>query len=78
MIKATEEQLSPTAEIDPTPCEEIETTEENENNLDDEDDLHEIQVDDDVNEPDAEDDYPIEPGIDNDLHVQSMPEEDEE
>lgn len=29
--------------------------EDNENNIDDENDLHEMQVDDDLNEPDAED-----------------------
>ncbi len=72
MIKATAEQLSHAAEIDPIP------SEENENNIDDTDDLHEIQVDDDINEPDAEDDYPVEPGSDNNLLVQSMPEEDED
>jgi len=71
-MSATEVQLSHTAEIDPIPGE------ENENNVEDADDLHEIQVDDDINEPDAEDDYPIEPGTDSDLLVQSMPEEDED
>jgi hypothetical protein len=55
--------------IDPIPKKENESdlVEENENNIDDEDDLHEIQVDDDLGEPDAEGNYPATPASDKDL-----------
>jgi hypothetical protein len=55
--------------IEPIPKEENanELVEENEHHVDDEDDLHEIQVDDDLGEPDAEGKYPATPASDEDL-----------
>jgi hypothetical protein len=72
MMEAAEEHVRNNAGINPI------SVQENKNNIADPDDLHEVQVDDDLNEPDAEADYAPGPGADDNQPEDSTPASDQD
>ena len=71
MMQTQEEYVSNNAAVNYIPVEEN-------NDIADQDDLHEIQVDDDINEPDPEADYAPGPGADDKSDEEPAPETDED